>query len=244
MNGRIRRWWGDVDHGHVGTWVVALTALALFVGVVAWQAITIQQQRTALMDQYDAHTQLVDQYADLYMQAQSEGVDPDTAEPGDLPDPAASPAAGPQGVQGPRGLPGPQGPVGPPGRQGDPGIPGPMGLIGPEGPRGMDGQPGPTGERGAPGAAGADGLNGAPGPAGAMGPAGPVGPPGPAGPAGKDSTVPGPPGPTGAPGRGIAAIECGDDANWHITYTDGTTSVTTGPCRVLTGPPPGVPANG
>lgn len=72
---------------------------------------------------------------------------------------------------------------------------------------------------------------------------------------GDPSTVPGQPGVNGAngsngldgtpgtPGRGITGIECVDSAvtvpptpvtsDWVITYTDGTTSTTPGPCRVI-----------
>ena len=82
---------------------------------------------------------------------------------------------------------------------------------------------------------------------------GPVGPPGPAstvaGPAGQDgrngadSTVPGPEGPQGppgldgAPGRGVTSLSCEADGTWLISYSDGTTSTTAGPCRVASVPP-------
>jgi hypothetical protein len=65
-----------------------------------------------------------------------------------------------------------------------------------------------------------------------------------AGAPGEDSTVPGPQGPQGDPGpaglqgapgadgRGVTSVTCQDDGSWLITYTDGTTSTTQGPCKV------------
>ena len=49
---------------------------------------------------------------------------------------------------------------------------------------------------------------------------------------GKDSQVPGPKGDKGDPGRGIASLDCAPDGTWIVTYTDGTSSTTPGPCRV------------
>lgn len=118
---------------------------------------------------------------------------------------------------------GPQGPPGRPGRDST--------VPGPPGPPGRDSTvPGPVGPMGEPG------LPGDIGPAGPAGADSTVpGPEGPAGPAGADSTVPGPQGNPGPTGRGIADIACGEDANWLITYTDGTTQTIEGPCRF----PPG-----
>jgi len=36
----------------------------------------------------------------------------------------------------------------------------------------------------------------------------------------------------GAPGRGIADTDCLPDGTWKIYYTDGTTDITNGPCRI------------
>jgi hypothetical protein len=96
------------------------------------------------------------------------------------------------------------------------------------------------------------------GPTGPGGPPSDVpGPPGPAGedgsdstvpgPPGSDSTVPGPEGPAGAPGRdgedgddgrSVTAVDCLEDGTWRISYSDGTTSTTPGPCRVVIEPSP------
>ena len=117
----------------------------------------------------------------------------------------------------------------------------------------VPGPPGPKGDTGTagkdstvPGPAGQDGEDGADslvaGPAGAAGTNGldsqvP-------GPAGKDSTVPGPAGAAGATGadgtpgadgRGIASVVCegaGDASYWLVTYDDGTTQTSGGPCRI------------
>lgn len=135
--------------------------------------------------------------------------------------------SGPQGPPGPIGLQGPQGPPGLNGLNGADGVNGVNGKGGPAGANGVsgtDGGPGPAGTDGSPGPAGADGADGA---------QGPVGPAGPAGADGKD-------------GRGITSVQCIDDetdngSHWEITYTDGTTQNSDGPCRVEgngTGPLP------
>jgi hypothetical protein len=46
------------------------------------------------------------------------------------------------------------------------------------------------------------------------------------GPAGKDGT-------DGEDGRGIAKVECHTTGDWIFTWTDGTASTVTGPCRVM-----------
>jgi len=125
---------------------------------------------------------------------------------------------GPQGPAGPRGLPGNDGTDGATGATGATGKTGPPGADGSDGTDGHDGPPGNTGKPGL------DGINGAPGPVGA---------------AGKDGAT-GATGLTGADGRGIKSVECvgdGDTSYWQITYTDGTTAQSTGPCR-LTQPSP------
>ena len=113
---------------------------------------------------------------------------------------------------------------------------------------------GPKGDKGDPGRDGRDGKDSTvPGPAGPHGQDGNdgldsliAGPPGPTGTAGKDSTVPGPAGPPGADGtdgapgadgRGISSVTCegtGDASYWVVTYTDGTSQTSTGPCRLAT----------
>ena len=118
---------------------------------------------------------------------------------------------GPQGVQGVQGMAGTRGPAGEDGSDGE------------------DGAPGPAGADGLNGADGANGLNGAPGADSTV--PGPVGPPGAAG----DNGPPGPDGAPGANGRGIASVTCegtGDASYWLVTYDDGTTQTSGGPCRI------------
>ncbi|WP_461169259.1 hypothetical protein [Arthrobacter sp. Z1-15] len=139
---------------------------------------------------------------------------------------------GPQGIQGVQGITGTRGPAG---------------EGGEDGADGADGEPGPAGAPGEDGADGANGLNGAPGP---------EGPPGAVGAPGKDSTVPGPAGPAGANGndgapgtpgangRGITSVTCegaGEASYWLVTYDDGTTQTSGGPCRIQAAAAP-VPA--
>ena len=111
---------------------------------------------------------------------------------------------------------------------------------------------GPKGDKGDPGRDGRDGKDSTvPGPAGPPGKDGSdgldsliAGPPGATGAPGKDSSVPGPAGPPGADGadgapgadgRGISSVTCegtGDASYWVVTYTDGTSQTSTGPCRL------------
>jgi len=138
---------------------------------------------------------------------------------------------GPPGPQGPQGSPGPLGPQGPPGSEGKQG---PIGITG-QTPRCLL-EPskcvGPKGAAGADGKNGTDGKDGAQGPAGPKGDTGPAGPEGPQGPAGVQGEQ-GPIGPTGPQGRGIADTDCQEDGTWLITYTDGTTDTSRGPCRIV-----------
>lgn len=123
---------------------------------------------------------------------------------------------GPQGVQGVQGTQGPRGTAGADGVDGQDGEDGSPGPPGPAGPAGADGFNG---------ASGADGLPGNPGPAGEDGAPGPVGAAGP----------PGADGAPGANGRGIASVICegsGSDSYWLVTYDDGTTQTSGGPCRI------------
>jgi len=136
----------------------------------------------------------------------------------------------PQAIQGQTG---PQGQAGPKGDMGIQGQTGPAGAIGPQGVKGDTGATGAAGANGSDGATGAKGDTGATGAAGPQGPQGPQGDPGPQGAPGVQGPA-GPQGPPG-PGRGIQSIECtGDGAtsSWVITYTDGNTSQTAGPCKV------------
>lgn len=235
----------ETDWARVGTWLVVLLAMVLVVGGGAWMAHQVNKLQDAAMDRQSALDELSEQYTDLYEQAIVEGVRPRTESPDEVRERAASadPVPGPRGERGPageRGRPGPTGrtgPAGPPGEPGEAGPPGPPGspglpgesVIGPPGPPGMPGASiaGPPGADGPPGPAGPAGPAGERGPAGKNGEAGP---PGPAGPAGQD----GAPGADGQPGRGLESITCGDDAAWHITYTDGTSTTVSGPCHVAT----------
>lgn len=139
-----------------------------------------------------------------------------------------------EAVPGPKGEPGPPGANGRDGVDGVDGAPGAAGAPGRNGRDGGDGPPGLNGENGAQGAPGASGANGADGEPGIPGPEGPAGPPGPAGQDGKDGT-------DGEDGRGVQSVECVDDdtdagSHWVITYTDGTTQDSEGPCRSQRGP--------
>lgn len=121
---------------------------------------------------------------------------------------------------------GPKGEKGDPGRDGRPGkdstVPGPKGDKGDDstipGPAGFAGVMGLTGPAGADGKDGTPGLDGAPG---------------------KDG-INGADGPPGVDGRGISSVTCegtGDASYWVVTYSDGTTQTSTGPCRLTTVPP-------
>lgn len=152
--------------------------------------------------------------------------------------PVVEPKAGERGDAGPQGPPGPAGPEGP------------VGPRGPQGPIGITGQTprcilepsrcvGPKGDAGAAGAAGKDGSQGPAGQKGEPGAAGQTGPQGPVGPQGDPGAV-GPAGPQGGQGpagRGIADTDCLEDGTWRISYTDNTSQIVRGPCRVLVGPP-------
>ena len=118
------------------------------------------------------------------------------------------------------------------GPQGIQGVQGVTGTRGPAGKDGADGPPGPAGANGVDGAEGVNGLNGELGPAGADGADSTV--PGPAGPPGSNGSdgAPGSPGPSG---RGITSVTCegaGEASYWLVTYDDGTTQTSGGPCRL------------
>ena len=79
---------------------------------------------------------------------------------------------------------------------------------------------------------------------GETGPAGPAGPAGAKGDPGESVTGPkGDTGERGADGRGITSITCEADGSWLVTYTDGTTSTTSGPCRIATSEPTPTPSD-
>lgn len=200
--------------------VVAAGVVGVVVAFLSMNA-AMSDMRVAAQERQAVIDELTEQYTDLYEQAIVEGVDPRTESPDEVREKSPDPIPGPRGERGERGLMGPQGEPGPAGPVGRPGEPGPAGVDGESGGRGPAGEPGPPGPAGPPGP---------PGPAGAdssvPGPAGPAGPVGPAGPAGGD----------GKDGRGITSVECTDLGAWSITYSDGTTSTTPGPCRVLTPP--------
>jgi cell division protein FtsL len=162
-----------------------------------------------------------------------------------------------KGEKGDPGSPGPAGPSGSPGASGKAGQPGKTGKAGRDstvaGPAGKQGQPGRDGEDSTvPGPRGAAGASGAPGAAGkagsdstvpgAKGDTGAAGASGAPGAPGKDGAN-GSPGKDGAPGkdgRGITAVKCtgsGNSSRWEITYTDGTTQTSEGPCRLAPADP-------
>lgn len=163
--------------------VVVLGIVATIVGGGTWMATTIDSLRSEGDQRQAVIDQLTTQYADLYAEAQREGLEPSAPEPDEVAQQAEA-VVGPQGERGPKGEPGA---VGDAGRDGEPGPPGPPGEAGPRGPAGVTGErgiPGDTGPMGPPG------LDGAPGPQGPAGPAGPAGPPGPAGATCPDGTTP------------------------------------------------------
>lgn len=210
--------------------LIALLIVTLIVGGGAWMAHTISQLRDEGFYRQQKIEDLLDQYEDLYEQATKSGADVDVPSPVEVRhgDP------GPRGERGPEGERGPRGPRGVPGPPGEVGPPGPPGAFGPEGERGRAGADGATGATGARGEAGQDGARGPQGERGAQGERGPAGPAGPAGDDGARGPT-GPAGEPGAPGLGIQAVTCGGDGQWVITYTDGTTSTTSGPCRATNG---------
>lgn len=81
----------------------------------------------------------------------------------------------------------------------------------------VQGPPGPSGPPGLAGRNGLDGDDGAPGLPGKDGASGAAGT-------------------NGSDGRGISVLQCLSDGTWRVTYTDGTTSTTSGPCIGARGP--------
>lgn len=145
---------------------------------------------------------------------------------------AVTPVPGPRGepgetVIGPRGPQGPIGETGPAGADGQDGA----SVTGPRGPSGADGDPGraPTAEEISAAVAAYCGQEPSPcvGPQGAAGPAGPAGPQGTTG-------------DQGLAGASVTNVTCQTDGTWLVTYSDGRTSTTEGPCRVPLIPDPEV----
>jgi hypothetical protein len=189
-------------------WLYAVGFLVLTASLV-WTQTAVRSLGNELEQTRSDNAALADQVRSLGGQPVAEG------KPG---------ARGDQGSIGPRGIQGPEGPPGVRGKPGPIGITGqsprcllePSKCVGPKGASGSDGKAGADGSQGDTGATGAQGDQGVPGVAGADG-------------------ADGKPGVDGKDGRGIAKAECQQDGTWLITYTDGATSTTDGPCRV--GPP-------
>lgn len=171
---------------------IAAVIGVLVVTVLGWTVLTAQDLAARGRERQDTFNHLLQQYADLYEQAQQEGVRPDTDAPSTFPT-ALPGVKGDTGANGPKGDPGPQGLPGVNGQKGDPGSTGPQGI------------PGETGASGAPGAPGAAGATGAKGDTGDQGPAGPPGAQGEPGPAGPQ----GPQGAAGADGQAGATCPTG-----------------------------------
>lgn len=230
----------------VMTAALAVLILALVVGGGAWLASLVVSLRSEGVDREQQIESLSRTVQEANDRLEAVGEAP-------VPVPAASTAP----AQGQRGQDGVAGDTGP---QGEPGRP-PTGAeiaagvsmycsvrIDCAGPAGQDGRPGTAGQDGTDGDDGAPGVAGAPGEPGAPGRAptaeeiaaavaafcgtpsspcaGPKGDPGAAG-------MPGAPGAPGAPGRGIDRIECADDSQWRVYYTDDPSVgyPVPGPCR-------------
>lgn len=122
------------------------------------------------------------------------------------------------------------------GKDGRDGATGPRGVPGQDGRDGVDGRDGTDGSDGL----GLPGLNGQDG----VSVVGPTGPAGPTGPPGKDGApgVPGSPGAVGPSGRGMVGGDCvgtGEASYWMFEYSDGTSQMVSGPCRInLSAPNP------
>lgn len=180
-----------------------------------------QNERVQVSNTLD---QVQEEYNGLYREyTDATGGQPDAATPSQVNDsvtmapgkpgtPGVAGAQGPRGMMGERGQAGPAGPAGPAGADGEDGTAGANGGNGKDGLSGKDGLTGSAGADGAPGAPGAQGPQGEPGAQGGAGPA-------------------------GMDGRGISSVTCAADGSWIINYTDGMSSTTPGPCRVVTGLP-------
>lgn len=184
--------------------------MAIFTAVIVYTATgwsnaneDRRQLQSQLIKEVNKGDVLQDEYNKLYKEF--------TDATGKKPD-----AASPQEVQ---SIPGATGPIGEQGLKGETGIPG---ISGPIGTPGATGEPGVSGVNGANGNDGKNGIDGPPGPQGIQGEPGAIG-------------APGANGTNGANGRGLQSVTCDGDgltSVWTITYTDGTTSQTAGPCRL------------
>lgn len=206
----------------VFTGILVVLMSLLVVGGGAWLATMVRDMRVDA-DRRDAELSALAESLDLA----NERLEATGEAPVRVPDTSAVSPATP-GPQGDMGIPGATGQRGEPGPEGKPGPAGPVGPIGPVGAPGSAGARGSAGDDGDPGAQGEPGPAGEPGAPGPAGPAGPQGPSGEAGPAGSPGT----------PGRGVTDVTCQEDGTWLITYTDSTTSITPGPCRVQLIPTP------
>lgn len=197
--------------------VISLSAFAILIASVLGVGYLLLQDRDRVVNNND---RLIQIYDDLYKQTQAQGIEPTTPDPSSVKsDSEDGTLVGPRGATGSVGAQGAVGPRGPQGEMGERGQTGPQGAPGEPGVAGKDGLPGAAGAAGAKGEAGAkgaDGAQGAPGIPGAQGPAGPQGAPG----------------VNGMDGRGIQSLACNADGSWTVAYTDGTSMVTPGPCRV------------
>lgn len=153
----------------VAAWVASVVAVVLVIGGLIAVGQSNADLRRTIAENQAAMAVLVDQYADLYAQAQAEGVNPDAPEPEKLDEVLPVPLSGAQGE---------------PGRppthlevlaavtsycdsrgncRGQPGATGATGPVGPAGVQGGAGERGSDGAQGATGAAGSNGKDGAPG---------------------------------------------------------------------------------
>lgn len=217
----------DMNRLTKGVLITTLSLIALLVvGSLAgnfYLGVRLSNSQAERADTSAALDQVQEEYNGLYREyTDATGGEPDAATPSqvnetvkELPGKPGTPGA--TGAQGPRGMMGERGQDGPPGPVGPSGAPGAVGGVGAAGAAGVDGLNGATGSKGADGAPGG------------QGPAGPAGEPGAPG-------ADGAPGPQGMDGRGITDVMCGEDGSWIISYTDGSSSVASGPCRVLVAP--------
>lgn len=152
--------------------ISGVAVVVLVVGGLLLVSASNADLRHTLDDNQAAMAVLVDQYADLYAQAQREGVNPTAPEPDDLASALPAPVPGAQGepgrppthlevlaavasycdsrgnCRGQTGATGPSGPAGPQGGAGERGADGAQGATGAAGSNGKDGAPGrpPTAE--------------------------------------------------------------------------------------------------
>lgn len=202
--------------GLLGT-IIPIAIAILCVGIVVVTFVVVYNDRRELIKTNQALIEQVKSTGQVpVVDSPNEVVRGDAGSPGET---GAPGPRGEKGERGERGLMGERGQVGP---QGEPGLPGKDSTV--PGPAGSNGKDSTTpGPQGGPGSSGSNGLDGAPG---ATGPAGSPGAAGATGPQGE-------PGINGSDGRGIQSLTCNADGSWSVAYTDGTSMVTPGPCRVF-----------